>query len=190
MAGDGLALGSGEASHTLDELLIKVLPDVLDELGACLEADILDLGHLVHLDDRIAVVRGDHLGTIAPVSLIAVVLLGVVRGGDHHPTLAAQLADSEGDLWRRTEALEEIDLDAIGGEDLCRDAGEDIAIVAAVMADSYGDLRERGEFALEVVGQPLRRSPYRVAVHAIRAYAHNPTQPTGAELEVLVEGLY
>ena len=145
----------------------------MDELGASFEADIFSARDLIDLDDRVAVMRSEHLCPVRPISLVAVVFLGVVRGGDHYATLAAQFADSKGYLGRRTKALEEIDLDAISREDLSCDACEDITIVTAVVTDSYRDLGEGSESLLEVVRQALCSGSDGVAVHAIGAYAHD-----------------
>ena len=115
----------------------------------------------------------EHLCPVRPISLIAVVFLGVVRGGDHYAALAAKFTNSKGYLGRRTKALEEIDLDAVSREDLSGDTCEDVTIIAAVVADSYRDLGEGSESLLEVVRQTLRSSSDGVAVHAVGAYAHN-----------------
>ena len=107
----------------------------MDELGASFEADIFGTRDLIDLNDRVAVMGSEHLCPVRPISLIAVVFLGVVRCGDHYAALAAQFADSKGYLGRRTKALEEIDLDAVSREDLSGDVREDITIITAIMAD-------------------------------------------------------
>ena len=73
------------------------------------------------------------------------------------------------------EALKEVDLDAISGEDLGCNACEDIAIVTAVMTDSYRNLGERSEGLLKVVRQTLRSCTDGVAIHTVGAYAHDAT---------------
>ena len=143
------------------------------ELGASFKADIFGTRDLIDLDDRVAVMRSQHLCPVRPISLVAVVFLGVVRCSDHYAALAAQFADSKRYLGRRTKALEEIDLDAVSREDLSGDACEDITIITAIMADSYRDFGEGSESLLEVVRQALCSGSDGVAVHAIGAYAHD-----------------
>ena len=145
----------------------------MDELGASFEADIFSTRDLIDLDDRVAVMGSEHLCPVRPISLIAVVFLWVVRGGDHYAALAAKFTNSKGYLGRRTKALEEIDLDAVSREDLSGDACEDITIITAIMADNYRDFGEGSESLLEVVRQALCSGSDGVAVHAIGAYAHD-----------------
>ena len=153
----------------------------MDELGASFEADIFSARDLIDLDDRVAVMGSEHLCPVRPISLIAVVFLWVVRGGDHYAALAAKFTNSKGYLGRRTKALEEIDLDAVSREDLSGDTCEDVTIITAVVADSYRDLGEGSESLLEVVRQALSSSPDGVAVHTVGAYAHDPAQTTRTE---------
>ena len=145
----------------------------MDELRASFEADIFGTCDLIDLNDCVAVMGSEHLCSVRPISLIAVVFLWVVRGGDHYATLAAKFTNSKGYLGRRTKALEEIDLDAVSREDLSGDACEDVAIITAVVSDSYRDLGEGSESLLEVVRQALCSGSDGVAVHAIGAYAHD-----------------
>ena len=152
------------------------------ELGASFEADIFSARDLIDLNNCVAVMGSEHLCPVRPISLIAVVFLGVVRGGDHYAALAAKFTNSKGYLGRRTKALEEIDLDAVSREDLSGDACEDITIITAIMADNYRNFGEGSESLLEVVRQSLCSRPDGVAVHAVGAYAHDPTQTTRAEL--------
>jgi len=49
----------------------------------------LNLGYDIHI------VGIDDLTTILPINLVTVILFGIVRCGNHHSTLAAQLPDSK-----------------------------------------------------------------------------------------------
>ncbi len=68
--------------------------DDFDELFVALELHVVDL-HFVHLVDDALVVRGEHLGAVFPIGLVAIVFLGIVAGGDVDACLAAELTDGE-----------------------------------------------------------------------------------------------
>ena len=73
--------------------------------------------NLIHLLDDTSIVRSKNLCAIAPLSLVTVILLRVVRSGNVYTSLCAKLTDSKRNFWCRTQALEEISLDAISRED-------------------------------------------------------------------------
>ena len=60
-------------------------------------------------------VLGRQLGAVGPVDLIAVVLLGVVAGGDVDARLTAVLPHGEAQLRRGPQGLEDAHMDAVGG---------------------------------------------------------------------------
>ena len=139
--------------------------------------------------DDVHVVWSDNLRAVGPVSLVAVVFLGVVRGGDVDAALTAEGADSVGKLGGGTEAVEKICLDAVGREDVGNDFSKFAGVVAHVVADGYGYLWQVGECLLEVVGKALSGGSYGVDVHTVCAGAHNAAQTACAEFEVAVESL-
>ncbi len=130
----------------------------------------------------------EHLSAVVPVGLVAVILAGVVAGGDVHTGLAAQLADGEGDLGRGAQALEEVHLDAVGREDVSHALGEHASVVTAVVAYYHRALLAREGFK-DVVGEALRGHAHDILVHAVGAGSHDAAQTAGAELQVLVEGV-
>ena len=78
-----------------------------------------------------------HLRTIVPVCLVAVILAGVVRSGDVHTSLTLQVTDGERNLRCRTQALEEINLDAVSREDVGNTLSKHTTIVTAVVTYYY-----------------------------------------------------
>ena len=76
---------------------IHLTTDDLDEVVVGLELHLVD-GHLVHLIDDALVVWRENLSAVVPVSLVAIVLLRVVRSGDVDTCLSMELADSKRDF--------------------------------------------------------------------------------------------
>ena len=156
---------------------------------AGLELDHRGVGDLGHFGHDLLVHRRGHLAAVGPAHLVAVVFLGVVRGGDHHAGHGALQPHRVAHLGRRTDVVEDIDVDAVGREDVRRDAGEFLALVAGVVGDA--DLGVVPFVMREdIVGQSLRGHAYRIAVHPVGTDAHDAAQATGAELEVLVKSIF
>ena len=88
--------------NSLPVLFIHLRADGLNqvavEVGHLYLAEAADTAHLMH---HVLVVRGYKLGAIAPISLIAIVFFGVVRGGNHHPALALERAYGKRQLGGR-----------------------------------------------------------------------------------------
>ena len=110
--------------HTLGRELDIVLDAVDISLveGLVKDGDILRVlaceylrifGNLCNLLDNVLIVRGSNLRTIAPVGLVTVVLLGVVRRGDHHARVELELTNCEAELGHGTQIVEQIYLKAI-----------------------------------------------------------------------------
>ena len=135
---------------------------------------------LYFVDDSL-VVWGYDLSAIAPEDLVAVVLLGVVRGGHHDTALAAQLTNRIGDHRGRAECIVEVDLDTVCREYIGCRLSKERAIVAPVIADSYGDLFA-SEALQEVVGESLGSHTDGVFIHAVGASPHDAAQTARTKL--------
>ena len=143
---------------------------------------------LLHLRDDVFVVRSHYLSAVVPVRFVAVILFRVVRGGDDHAAVAFQLADGEAQLGRRTERVEQVNLESVRCEDVGDAFRKQPAVVAAVVPDSDLDLLTRKGF-FQVVRKALRSHADRVDVHPVGAYPHDAAQAARAEFEVFVEAL-
>ena len=108
---------------------------------------------------------------------------------DVHTALATQLTDSERDFRSRTETLEQVGVNTVGGEDISHDLCEKSGIVAAVMTYHHADLLLAGERLLQVIGETLGRHTHHVFVHTIGADTHDATKTSRTELKVLVESV-
>ena len=148
----------------------------------------IHVGDLLHLGDDVLVMRSRHLGAVRPVGLVAVVLLGVVRRRHDHTRVAFQLADRKAQLRRRTQRVEEVNIEAVRGENVRHALGEHPRIVAAVVGHGNPHLLAR-KVLLQVVRKSLRRGANRIDVHAVRTYAHDPAKASRSEFQILVEAL-
>ena len=178
-----------EFVHLIQIDLVELLVQNGDVFGILARKHHIDIRDLRHLGDDVLVVRLGHLRAVGPVGLVAIVLLGVVRGGDDHARMAFQLADGEAQFRGRPERVEQKNLESVRGENIGHALGEHPRIVAAVVR--HGDAHPLArEVLFQVVGKPLRGSPHRVDVHAVGPYAHNAAQTARTEFEVLVEALH
>ena len=111
----------------------------LNLIPVSLKLHLVD-SNLVYLVDDSLVVRSQNLSAIAPVSLVAVVLLRVVRSCYVYTSLSTKLTDGERNLRCRAQSLEEISLDAISREDGCHGLSKETRIVAAVVTYYYREV--------------------------------------------------
>ena len=174
--------------HSHHVIIVHLSTDDCDEVLVRRKLHVRYL-HLVHLIDDALVVRGKHLCAIVPISLVAIVLLRVMGSSDVHTALATQLTDSERDFRSRTETLEQVGVNTVGGEDISHDLREESGIVAAVMTYHHADLLLAGECLLQVVGETLGSHTHHVFVHAVGADTHDATKTSCTEFEVLVKSV-
>ena len=177
----------------LDEGGIHVLADPGDgpaaqtrlkiaALHALKIVQLLDLGK-----DRVRRLGGD-LAAVRPIHLVAVVLAGVVAGGDHHARGAAQRPHGIAQAGGGHQSGIDVGPDAVGGKHVCGDPGKQVGMDAAVIAD--GDAARFGREALDdVICQSLGSPGHGIHVHPVGAGAQHAPQAAGAEFQVPVEGV-
>ena len=119
-----------------------------------------------------------------------------MRGSYVHAALAFEMTDGEAYLGCWAQALKQIHLDAVGGEDVSHRFGKHAAVVAAVMTNHYGNPAVlnmvKAILALhleQIVGIALCGARYYVFVHAVSARAHNAAQTASAEFQSAVESV-
>ena len=142
---------------------------------------------LLHLLGHLVGVLGGQLGTVLPIDLIAVILLGVVAGGDVDAGDAAILPHGEGQLGCGAQRLEQADGDAVGGHDLGGLPGEGLGVVPAVKADGHAPGGGLLSLLQNHLGKGLGGVADDVDVHPIKAHAHGPPQTGGAEGQLVEE---
>ena len=170
-------------------VVIHLTTDDLNLIPVSLKLHLVD-SNLVHLLDDTGIVWSQHLSAIAPVSLVAIVLLRVVRSSNVDTSLGTELADSEGNLWCWAEALEEISLDTISREDGSNSLCEETRVVTAVMTYNNRKVLLTWESLEDVVSKALCSHTNDIFVHSVGTCAHNTAQTTSTELQVLIESIY
>ena len=127
--------------------------------------------------------RRDDLGAVTPVDLDAVVLGGVVGGGDHHARGGVEMADAPGDQGCRLRARHQAARDAGGlehGDDADREL---LGPVAGVVADEYTSVGRPVGVGVERTSQARGRLAGHQEVEAIGARTHLASQARGTEVE-------
>ena len=101
--------------------------------------------------------------------------------------MASQLTDCVRHLRSRAQALEQVNLNTVGGEDVRRDLSELAAVVTAIVANNHLDLIQISELLFQVVRQALCRRADRVDIHAVRTDTHDTAQSARTEFQILIE---
>ena len=130
----------------------------------------LDAGEhiqLPHLPGYLVGVSGGQLCSVLPVDLIAVVLLGVVAGGDVDAGDAAILPYGEGQLRRGAQGLEQAHGDAVARHDAGGLPGKKAGVVAAVEADSHAPGGGLRPLLQDHLGKGLGGMADHMDVHAV-----------------------
>ena len=138
---------------------------------------------LCHL---VGVLRGQ-LCAILPVDLIAVVLLGVMAGGDVDTGDAAILTDGEGHHGGGTHGGKQTHGDTVGSENAGGLAGKELGIIAAVVAHGHATLHSLLALLQDHLGEGLSSVTDYMDVHAVQAHAHNAPQTCRTEGQLIEE---
>ena len=114
-------------------------------------------------------VDGRHdLAPLPEVHLVPVVAPGVVAGRHHHAGRRTELGHGEGQHRRGHRVGHEVGGDAGAGEHRGGVGGEDVALVAGVVADDDAPLRRRRAGVEQPAGQAGGGAPHHDAVHPHR----------------------
>ena len=187
--------GVGVHRHGHDffqERLVGLRADDGDETGL----DGLVIGHGPDAGENVDLLQlfrdgvgvlGRQLCAVLPVNLVAVVLLGVVAGGDIDARLAAVVTHGEAQLRSGTQGVKNPDLDAGGGADLGGGFGKLHAVETAVHGDSHATLLGLLALGADDVGEALSGVTDHIDVHVVQAHGHGAPQSGGAELQRTVE---
>ena len=68
--------------------LIDVFANDLNQIGVALKLYLTHVLYIIDIVDDVDIMGRYHLSAIIPIGLVAVIFLGIVRGGDVHTTLA------------------------------------------------------------------------------------------------------
>ena len=137
-------------------------------------------------DDALVVGRHD-LAAVRKIHFIAVVFGRVVARRDDDARRCLQVPDGEGEHGRGAQALEEVRLHAVGGEDARRIVRKFFGTAAAVVSDDDAPVPSLG---VEERGKALGRSADGIFVHAVAARTQNAPQPSRSEGKVAVKAVF
>ena len=168
---------------------VHVLADDLNQVRITFKLDFAHIGNGIDVLNDVHVMGSDHLCTVVPVGLVAVVDFGIVRCCDVHTALATQAADGITYLGRGTRTFKQIHFNAVGTEDIGDCLGKQTAVVAHVMANDNRNLVPILECLVQIVGKALSGATHGVDVHAVAACTHDAAQASSTELQGLVERL-
>ncbi len=177
-----------QALDSVEELAVNFLTNHVDARLVAAELDVAGSNRR-HARHDVDIVRSNNLRTVAPVSLIAVILLGIMAGSDVHTALAAEFADCKRQFGGGTETVEKINGDAVGREHVGNDFGKLARIIAHVIAHGNLDFGQLCKSLVKIIGQALGCSADCIAVHAVSARAHDAAQTARAEFKILVKAL-
>ena len=156
------------------------------------------IGHAAHAGEDVDMLQlpGDgggvlrrQLCAVGPVDLVAIVLLGVMAGGNVDARLAAVLPHGEAQLRRGAQRLEDPHMDAVGGAHLGGGPGKLHGMIAAVHAQGHAPAPGVLTLGADDVGKALGGPADHVDVHLVQAHLHGAPQTGGAELQRPVKPL-
>ena len=118
------------------------------------------------------------LAAVGSVDLVAVVCRGIVRRGDVDAGRTAQGADGEAECGRGLNALEQIRLDSVFGENLSDSTHKLLGTVTGIAAEGDGRVLKG---AIQVIRQALRSLTDGIDVQTVGPETDFAAQSTGAK---------
>ncbi len=118
--------------------------------------------------------RGNKLGAVAEIGLEAVVVGGVVAGGQHNAGVRIQFTDGKGDFRRGAGAVEQIDVAAQVRADSGTEFGKVTGEMARIVPDDQPGLSSRVcglHVFFHIDDQAAHRTPHVEVIHAGRSHA-------------------
>ena len=178
----------GLGHDLLHESVIGLLAQNLDHaaLDSLVKITALEAGEDIdgfHLLGDGVRLLGGQLGAVGPVDLVAVILLGVVAGGDVQAGDSAIVQHGKAQLRGGAQGVKDAHMHAVGSHDTGGLPGEGLAVEAAVISD--GDAPALCFLALggNNVGKGLGGVTDDVHVHVVQAQLHGASETGSAELQ-------
>ena len=184
-------VAGAQGQHRIHKVAQAFVPNALDEPGlhgGIVVHDLDAVKIIVFLDGRQHLVchfQGD-LAAVSAVYFVAIVLGGVVAGGDADACAAPQIPGRPGEGGGGLQTGIEESGDPVGSQDPGCFTAKQLALMTAVVGDGYTFGQPAG---VQVVGQTLRSPADGVDVHAVGAGADDAAQPAGTKGKVPVEAV-
>ena len=109
-----------------------------------------------------------------------------MRSRDHDTGGSVLLAHGIAQKGNRMQAVIDVDMDAVGGQDFCSYLCKCSAVVPAVKRHAYAAVSPR-HILENVVGKPLGGHRHDIFVHAVGTDAHDAAESACPEFKVAVE---
>ena len=157
-------------------------------LRRCGRAEII--GYFLYVFNHFGGVVGGHLRAVPAIYLVAVVLLGVVRRGDHNSREGVQLAYRKREHRHGVNVAELIRVYAVCRKHFCGGGCKLVAFKAGIVGDGNAPFHSFFAFGLDKFRKPLCCAPYGVNVHHIRAVADYAAHPRGTEFKLRAKAVF
>ena len=178
--------------HMAHEFPVRLFAQCLNEarLHRFVKGHALDTGEnvdLLQLRGDGGGVMGRQLRAVLPIDLVAVILLGVVAGGDVDARLTAIFPHGKAQLRRGPQGRKNPHMDAVGGTYFRRGPGKLHGMMAAVHADGHAALLRFLALGTDDIGKALCGPADDVHVHLVQAHLHGAPQSGSTELQRAVK---
>ena len=174
--------------HQIEIGFIDLLAHHLNQFRVGLPLHLLHRRDFVHLLDDIDIVRRHQLATILPIHLVAIVLHGIVRCGNHNTCMTLQMAHGKREHRRGAQFIEKKDFDIICGKNLGRNSGKFGAMQTRIERNHHLDGLFLEAFQ-QIIGESLRCSTHRIFVHPVGSNAHDAAQTASSEFQIAVKSV-
>ncbi len=154
--------------------------------GKVSDLDTIKIGTILKIVRDLRHARRGQLAAVGAVDLEAVILRGIMAGGDADANAAGKCAHRKAQGGHRLEAGVNVCFDTICRKDGGSFPGKAGAADSAVVAD--GSALGKGGSA-QIVGNRLRGAADDVDVHAVGACAEDAAKTAGAEGQLAAEGI-
>ena len=112
-----------------------------------------------------------------------------MRSSKDNSALASQMTNSKWHFRSRTHVFEQINLNAVCRENICRNLSKQTA-VTTVMTNNYRNIFFACKTFVQIVRQSLSSCANSVNVHTIWTYTHDATQAACTEFKIFIKSFY
>ena len=111
----------------------------MDEIGLSAKIDFIKI-ECIDCRQQTFVLRRNELAAVLPINLKTIVLRRVVRSGKDNATMALQRPNRVGKEWGRSQFIEKIHFNTIGGKYVGHGLRKDVAIMSAIISNGNANL--------------------------------------------------
>ena len=184
--------GNADLHYLLVVLFIDISAECLDKRARLCSRKSLDrerIGDLCDLgNDEVVDVRNELTASLV-IELVAVVLGGIVRCGDHNAAECRKLANREGKLGGRSERLKHVRLDTVCSKNACGLEAEFDAEAAVIVRDDNTASASLCACLLDILCKALSCLADHIFVDTVGSDTQNAAKSAGTKLEIVKKSL-